>query len=99
MQARGKLGSALLAASTTLLGCERVSQEDLAARQRLLQHVRQLAQEIGSRPTGSPAEARAREYILHNLEEAGLAVSEKPVPQTRINDTTGLGAGRRKYVG
>ena len=99
MQARGKLGSALLAASTALLGCQRVSREDLATRQRLLQHVRQLAQEIGPRPTGSPAEARAREYILRNLEEAGLAASEEPVHETRISETTDLVADSANVVG
>lgn len=99
MQARGKLGSALLAATAALLGCQRGPHEILPARERLHQHVDKLAREIGPRPTGSSGEARAREYILRNLTEAGVAAREEPFEVSRISDTTDLVADSANVVG
>ncbi|HEU4327807.1 MAG TPA: M28 family peptidase [Roseiflexaceae bacterium] len=44
---------------------------------RLLEHVRALADGIGPRPTGHPAEAQARDYIRRTLAEAGIATPEE----------------------
>ena len=99
MQARGKLGSALLAATLALLGCRRASTYDIQARERLFQHVSRLAGEIGPRPTGSPGEARSREYILQTLTEAGLSASEQPLGTVRIGDSTDLDAKSANVVG
>ncbi len=44
---------------------------------RLLGHVRALADVIGPRPAGHPAEAQARSYIRHSLAEAGVATPEE----------------------
>ncbi|MCI0657264.1 MAG: M28 family metallopeptidase, partial [Acidobacteria bacterium] len=99
MQARGKLGSALLAATAALLGCQRGPHEDLLVRERLYQHVDRLAREIGPRPTGSFGEARAREYILKTLTEAGVAAREEPLQVTRISDTTDLVADSANVIG
>src|SRR5262245_49826447 len=99
MQARGKLGSALLAATTALLGCQRGSHEDLLAREQLFRHVDKLAREIGPRPTGSSGEARAREYILQSLTEAGAAAREEPFQVARISDTTDLVVDSANVVG
>jgi hypothetical protein len=45
----------------------------------LMAHVRALADEIGPRPTGHPAEAAARDYIRRTLADTGItAVEEQP---------------------
>lgn len=45
----------------------------------LMAHVRALADTIGPRPTGTPQEARARDYIRQSLMEAGITnIEEQP---------------------
>lgn len=57
----------------------------------LMVHVRQLAQEIGPRPAGHPAELRAQQYIRHALDALGYdAVETLPFPAP---DTWGYGLG------
>jgi len=43
----------------------------------LLAHVKFLAEEIGPRPAGQPAEARARDYIRKSLTEVGITQFEE----------------------
>jgi hypothetical protein len=50
----------------------RASPEDLKEMARLGAHVEALASRIGPRPSGSPGERAARDYILEQLGEAGL---------------------------
>ncbi len=70
---------------------------DPLAASSLLAHVRALAQEIGPRPAGSPAEAQARAYIREVLQQHGLTeVEEMPLPAW---DTWGYTVGVPALLG
>ena len=47
---------------------------------RAYRHAARLAEEIGPRPAGSPAEAQAREYISQTLSNWGYQIEKTPVP-------------------
>lgn len=49
-----------------------------STRQRVGQHLHELAEVIGARPPGSPANARATAYVRRVLEDAGLRATEHP---------------------
>jgi hypothetical protein len=55
----------------------------------LLAHVRALAQDIGPRPAGHPAEAQARAYIQRALIDAGFDARSIEVQSFRAPDTWG----------
>ena len=63
--------SGLLLLVTLAAGCRQAPAVDLAHAQA---HLQMLAGTIGSRPTGSPENARAREYVVGQLKELGFTV-------------------------
>src|SRR5207249_7482891 len=54
--------------------------------ERELRHIDYLAGEIGSRVAGSPAQARAVEYLSAQFESAGLAVEKQEFPFSANQD-------------
>lgn len=91
MRLRGRgLRSAAGLAFLLSLGCRSPRSTDAQGEARLLAHVRMLASEIGPRPAGGPEDRRAQEYILRELEAAGLEVKLQEFERVRISDTTDL---------
>ena len=66
------------------------SRQDPAARSRLMRDVQALATDIGPRPAGSPAEARARRYILEAMQSAGLQAREEPLGELELWESTDM---------
>jgi len=65
----------------------------------MLAYVRNLASDIGPRPAGSTAEAKARQYILAAFRQAGLQSQEDPVDEVRLSDSTDLVLHSANIVG
>ncbi len=62
---------------------------DFLTAQALFAHVRALAEDIGPRPTGHPAEAQARAYIRERLQQAGFSADEIEEMPLQVWDTWG----------
>jgi len=58
--------------------------------QRALGHIRELASGIGPRPTGSPSEARAADYLEKILTSEGYRVHRQPVPLSGGGESTNV---------
>ena len=94
-----RLLASLLAILTTVACARGGSRHDPASRSRLLQDVRALADQIGPRPAGSPAEARARRYILEAMQSAGLQASEQPLGELELWESTDLALNSANVIG
>ena len=92
-------GRALLVVLLALSGCTRKAKPDPGAGPRMLAYVRNLASDIGPRPAGSTAEAKARQYILAAFRQAGLQSQEDPVDEVRLSDSTDLVLHSANIVG
>ena len=79
-------GVACLAAMAAVAGCA-APRDTGFSMTRAAKHVRMLATAFGSRPTGSEANARARDYIVAELRQAGFDVR---VQQALASSGTGL---------
>ncbi|HEV8375812.1 MAG TPA: M28 family metallopeptidase [Candidatus Polarisedimenticolia bacterium] len=99
MAARSGKSAALLISVFLLGSCRRNEGKLPEAAPRLMGHVRVLAKEIGPRPTGSPAEAKARRYILKSFQEAGLQAREEPVGSVRLSESSDLILDSANVVG
>lgn len=71
----------LLFVATTLAGCGRERPLFVEANARA--HVNMLADTIGSRPVGTPANARARAYIVEQLQQIGFEVRVQEIDAKR----------------
>ncbi len=68
-----RAGAACLAVLLSAAGCGTARETSFSA-ERAGKHIRMLATAFGSRPTGSQANGRARDYIVGELRQAGFEV-------------------------
>jgi hypothetical protein len=80
----------LLAGALLLTSCRQGEARSSEEAKRLMGHVRALASEIGPRPSGSSAEAKARQYIVQAFQQAGLQAREEAVVSLRLSERSDL---------